>query len=230
MKIKFIFLFFITFGQVSFAQSETYFYYKVKKTDKSLWAVCHHFSAKMETVKKLSKKKDDVIYVDELLKIPAKDLFIHKVTSNDKSLWSISQRYGINYKALLKFNRKTDAIIRTGEYLVFPKTWKKGERSIESYAKMYSYQSETYQIYVEIEKADISRIRLSLYIRADGRWQLQDKLEGIKATNSKHYLKKEKVFKDLNGDGIDDLRFLDPENKKYQKYKIDLQQGKIIKM
>lgn len=230
MKANLILLFFMVLSSSLMAQNKVgYFYYKVQKTDKSLWAVCHHFSVDMKEVKQLSNKKEDVIYVDERLKIPAKGLFVHKVSSKDKSFWSISQRYGIDYKALLKFNRKSDAIIRTAEYLVFPKSWQKGQRKVDSYSKMYVYQKQTYQIYVEIEKADVSHITLSLYIRQDGHWQLQDKVDGIKATTSKHYLKKEKVFRDLNKDGIKDLRFLDQESKKYQYFKLDLNKAEIIK-
>lgn len=231
MKVNLILLFFMLLSTSLMAQNKaSYFYYKVQKTDKSLWAVCHHFSVDMKLVKQLSNKKDDVIYVDDRLKIPAKGLIVHKVSSKDKSLWSISQRYGVDYKALLKFNRKADAIIRTGEYLVFPKSWQKGQRKVESYSKMYIYQKQTYQLYVEIEKADVSHITLSLYIRQDGRWQLQDKVDGIKATSSKHYLKQEKVFRDLNKDGIKDVRFLDQANKKYQYFKLDLNKAKIIKL
>ncbi len=221
MKTMVILLFVILKTSFGIAQSSLdYFYYKVQKTDKSLWAICHHFSAQMDEVKRLSKKSTDVIYVGERLKIPAKGFVVHQVSLKDKSLWRISQRYNINYQSILAFNRKSDAIIRTGEYLVFPKKWMPQHRESESYSNMFSYQGATYQVHVDIEKGDISRITLSLYVRKEGKWLLVDREQNIEATSSKYYLKKEKVFKDLNGDGILDLRFLDKANQRYQRYQL----------
>ena len=104
-----------------------YFYnstneYIVKSGD-SLYQIAKKYNISVDELKKYNNLTSNLISINQVLKIPSKDLnsnkVIYTVTKGD-SLWSISRKYNISVDDLKKANNLNSNILSIGQKLIIP--------------------------------------------------------------------------------------------------------------
>jgi len=104
-----------------------YFYnstneYIVKSGD-SLYQIAKKYNISVDELKKYNNLTSNLISINQVLKIPSKDLnsnkVIYMVTKGD-SLWSISRKYNISVDDLKKANNLNSNILSIGQKLIIP--------------------------------------------------------------------------------------------------------------
>lgn len=90
--------------------------YVVRPGD-TLWSISQKYGVSVEAIKNINELMDNIIFVDQVLKIPKNNSnTIYTVTYGD-TLWGIAQKYGITVERLKKINNLNSNIIYIGQTL-----------------------------------------------------------------------------------------------------------------
>lgn len=90
--------------------------YVVKPSD-TLWSISQKYGISVEALKNANGLIDNIIYVDQVLKIPKGVTNTMYTVSYGDTLWSIAQKYGITVEKLKEINNLNSNIIYIGQIL-----------------------------------------------------------------------------------------------------------------